>query len=247
MNRFAISQLSLALALSACSGTDKTDVDLGDDKLSTVAASLEDYEGTWVGYAEAYQFDSDSDHLSITLDEQGNGAVAFGEAAPIPPFSNPNVGYPVDELFDDFEWSLTYYEPRAGFSYPVHDATVESGRIRFNMWGTDLVNDWCAAQTPLYDDESQPAAYTCSPAGIRGYSQNGEICYSARPDDPTPYDCGQLKTCYIGCSCEETACSGAKVPGLELKLDAAIESETADLVGTLVIGDDRITVRLQRQ
>jgi hypothetical protein len=239
--------VSLSLfVVAACSSSGSDDVDLGDDKVDRVASSLEDYEGQWVGYAEAYEFESDSDKLVITLNAQGEGTVVFGDAQPVEPFTDPDVGYPpIVNMFPSA--SYDYDGAHAGFGYPVHDAVVESGRIRFKLWGTDLVSDWCAAQTSYYDDENLPAAYTCSPTG-RAYGQNAEGCREADGSEPmTVYDCGLIKTCLAACTCDETSCTGERRAGRELELDGALDAANGDLVGTIVIEDERITVRLTRQ
>jgi hypothetical protein len=233
------------LALAGCSSS-REDVDLGDDDVASVASSLEDYQGTWQGYAEAFEFDSAGEEVRITLDQLGQGSIAFGHGDPLPPFSDPQVGYPESDPFDTLGFFPSYDAPRSGFEYPVHDATVDDGRIRFIAWGTDLVADWCAAQPSYYDDANQPAAYTCSPAG-RSFAQGDEGCFTGSALNPTVHDCGVVKICMTGCECDESSCAALHRPGDELKLDGALESVTGNLVGTLVVNDDRVTVRLVRQ
>ncbi|HEY4392953.1 MAG TPA: hypothetical protein VGP64_02775, partial [Polyangia bacterium] len=92
-----ISLLSPALVLSAagflgaCSGN--TPVNIGNT--SMIGAQLSDYAASWDGFAETYTFSPDgSDRVRLTLDASGQGTLEIGDAALLPPPTDPNVGYP---------------------------------------------------------------------------------------------------------------------------------------------------------
>jgi hypothetical protein len=243
-----INFVPLALVLTACS-TDSGNVDLGDDKVGSSAQTLQDYEGDWDGYAEAYEFPSGSDRLRISLDANGNGTIQFGEAPALAPFTNPNIGYPESDPFDTIGYSPDYNAPREGFDYPVHEAGVADGRLRFSARGSDIVRDFCEAQTEIHETGNTPTSYTCSPSG-GSYGEGDEGCADVRVGSSTEgmiFDCGLIKTCFHGCVCDATSCSSRQDPGTEIELDGALTPDDSALVGTLVIPSARITVRLTRQ
>src|SRR4051812_42637128 len=116
-----IALLTCTTALNACASNKP--VDLGDDKTGTTAQGLAAYEGAWDGYVEAYKFPSGSDRVRITLDAEGQGTIEVGDAPAIPPFTDPNVGYPTtDPRFPDVVDSDLYTRPHEGYGYPVGDA-----------------------------------------------------------------------------------------------------------------------------
>lgn len=242
----------LLLALAACSG-DRDNVNLGDDNLGSAAQTLEDYAGVWDGYVEAFQFDSGSDRLRLTLDAQGNGALEFGDQPAIAPFSNPAIGYPEEEPFTDPSFIPRYTDPHEGFAYPVHEAAVTDGRVKLIAWGTDIVSNFCAAQAPL-DSLETPLRYNCSPVGGGiGANATGQ-CLDSRVGSSTfgmSFDCGVALTCAFGCVCDATSCSAPRRENEELTVDGALKADGNELVGTLLLGpaDDktRVTVRLTKQ
>jgi hypothetical protein len=172
--------------------------------------------------------------------------VEFGDAPAIPAFSDPTKGYPESDPFDSQDFMASYFGPREGFMYPVHDASVTDGRIKLLAWGPDLVSDFCAAQTQTYPTF---LGYTCSPTGD-GYGQSDMGCFDANPASSTfgmPFDCGLVKTCLAGCTCDETSCTSMRQPGQELALDGSLTMDGNQLVGTLVLRGERVTVRLTKQ
>jgi hypothetical protein len=241
---FAI--VPLTVSLSAC-GSDNQKVDLGDDgKPGSTAQGLAAYEGTWDGYAEAYHFDQGSDRVRVTLDSAGNGTIRLGDAPEIAPFSNPAIGYPEDLPFTDEAFSFSYLPAHAGFAYPVLDASVESGRLHFDFWGSDIVKAWCEAQTPYPDGGTPAGNYSCNPGGS-GFGQSGGVCYN---EPEVVVDCGFVKTCLAACSCNAQGCHATRYKGSGLELDGVLENDGDTLVGTLVVlggsAPERITIRLTR-
>jgi hypothetical protein len=248
----SIFHIPLVVVLASCSSSSGQPVDLGDDNIESAGQTLASYEGAWDGYMEAFELPSGSDRLRILLDSSGQGSVEFGDVPAITPFSDPSRGYPEDEPFDTQAFTPNYAAPREGFVYPVHDAAVSDGRIELVVWGSDIVSDFCAAQSQIRQTLSTPSSYTCSPTGD-GYGQGDEGCVDASPDSSTfgmSFDCGLIKTCLAGCVCDETSCTSVRHPGRELVLDGSLAMDGTQLVGTLVLqGVDnggRVTVRLTK-
>lgn len=228
-------------ALYGCAGDDK--VDLGNDKIQGSGEKLTDYAGSWTGYAEGYLFEGTSDQLRIQMRSDGSGVLEVGEAAPLPA---PVVdrSYPPGKNVVGKGGDFTRVEGLvAGFEYTIGEATVADSRLRFRLSQAELYAEWCALQTPVLDEESyfmEPGPhYACLPS--RGYSWSEQGCFFPGSG---PVDCGQL-SCLTFCSCVADGCSASDYKAGVL-LDATLEAEGRKLVGTLVLNDDRITVRMQR-
>lgn len=241
MKNFSL--VPFALALVACS-SGGSNVDLGDNETAKTGQSLSDYEGTWDGYVEAYQFESGSDRLRVALDQNGHGAIQFGDAPPIPPFSNPDLGYPPGTPINFLEYSAEV--PEEGFDYPLYDASVTQGRIKFTVWGTDIAADFCAAQTHILPSLAYPSGYTCSLVGDSWAMDDEDTCRGSFPG-AGPVDCGQVQTCQKACICSATSCTTLRRPERALVFDGVLRDSGHSLEGTLVAPNERLTVRVTRQ
>jgi hypothetical protein len=242
--------LPIAFAPAACS--DGNPVDLGHRE-----AQLSDYAASWDGYAEAYTFrDGSSDRVRITLDANGVGTLEVGEAQLDPVPIDPEVGLPgFPELFRD------------GFRYPIHAATVDAGRIRFELYPRERYAPWCAIQTPFANTLYEMSFYGCVsvPPG-KGYENtSGCFLYDPVPGEspgvivatnPMPVDCARWNPCLNGtCTCTASACAFIPSPyENKVLVDGALESDGTSLVGTLLLNDGyyppddaRLTIRLERQ
>ena len=110
-----------------------------------------DYVGKWDGYTEAYTFQPDgSNRVRLTIDAQGQGTLEVGNAALLPPPTDPNVGYPPSadggapsEQIPQSNSGLT-----EGFLYPIYGTQVVANRIQLGTVPGDLYSAWCALQTP---------------------------------------------------------------------------------------------------
>lgn len=236
--------VALSLAAAACSSEDP--VDIGDDNTATIGQRLEDYAGNWDGYAEAFQFPSGSDRLRITLSATGTGSVEVGDGEPVPPPTDPDVGYFSDVSLHAFDSSAP--ELVDGFQYPVHDTTLEALRLRFSVAAGDLVLPWCEMQ------ESYPTAggsfpYSCLPnfPGSYGQAAGSSECYyqvgtSDTPDSLVTVDCGKVHLCADVCACTEAGCNATNSD--TISFDSALENDGGQLVGTMHIGSERVTIRL---
>lgn len=230
-------------------------VDIGDDAVGT---ELSDYAARWDGYAEAYTFDSDSDALRIRLDENGKGVLQVGTAAPLPPPTDPTVGYPpayagkpVGEFPKEPPGGLY-----SGFSYTVEEAVVENSRLRLSVNPDEVLKAWCELQTPVLDDSNstpEQEYYLCIPNATIGEDAEGG-CWIETPESGVePIDCRRRGLCDYGglCYCTADGCSLKPVPesGYSVNLDATLESNGDVLEGTLLLTyrhNERVTVRMTR-
>jgi hypothetical protein len=253
--------IPLACAPAACS-TDGP-IDIGRD-----VAELSDYAANWDGYGEAASFpDSGSDRVRLVLHANGEGTLELGDAPPLPPPTQAEGGYLTNEGTGGVAGTADSFQD--GFKYPVHEARVEAGRIRFGIDPLDLYGAWCALVPPVPSDFA-PSGYACgSSAGGTSSDPDTpdvpEMCFfDFRTSDPSApeshaVDCGIYRMCIFGgpCTCTASACGPHVTPsdGMSLDnyvvvVDAAIDSTGTALTGTMAIKEggttNRITIRMQR-
>jgi hypothetical protein len=238
----AILLLPLASAAAACS--DGGNVDIGE----STGGKLSDYAASWDGYAEAYTFPGTmSDRVRLTLDANGRGNLRFGDAPLLPPATDPNVGYPPGA-------SIQGFVVHDGFEYPVYDTRVETSRLQLGAWPEDFYAGWCTLQTMTYAIDGG-GVYTCLPPSPGGTIEGGTGTECALLDasgTPMAFDCLKLALCERPglCACGAAGCAPTPAPTdvtLPVTFDGALDGGGTMLVGTLVLGNDRVTVRLQRQ
>jgi hypothetical protein len=234
----------------------------GDGKvdIGNTTAQLSDYAAGWDGYAEAATFPTGgSDRVRLQLDAAGQGTLRLGDAALLPPPTMAAGGYLLPPG-GAAGATGTQDEFRDGFEYPVHDARVETGRIRFGIDPLDLFAAWCAL-TPSYPNAAEPSGYGCGTgAGVSSADGCAFEDVSQTPNVSIPVDCGIYQMCRGPgvCTCTASACAGHVTPApggtldnYQVLVDGAIESDGVSLTGTLAIKDgstvsQRITIRLQR-
>lgn len=247
------SSLLIALSLmAACAGADN--VDIGEGRQTPpglVGASLTDYAGDWVGYAEAYNWDDGSDRVRVSLDGNGVGTLRVGDAPNLP---RPDPAHAWPPGSDDPRSMGHTASPLVpGFAYQVHAATVESQRIRFAVATGELYHEWCAKQTTVYPwvPSSDPPMYSCvTNWSWRGSFTEPPVCTAfngADPDggsEPKVVDCGLAQTCSVSCLCDANHCAAIELD--DIRMDAALREGDDALEGTLVVGETRIIVRMTR-
>jgi hypothetical protein len=233
-----------ALASLACSGGDP--VNIGENNPVKTGELLSDYAATWDGYVETYQFQSGSDRVRLTLDENGVGLLEVGDVPLLPAPTDPHVGYA--SAGEDPNWIAPFWI-HEGFRYSVTDATVENSRMQLAVHNDEVFNAWCELQTSF--PGSEPGSYSCLPAG--NYGKTGDECSYVTPaDTQVSVDCGKVVLCMQVCECDATGCTA---PGtVETLLDGSLADDGETLVGTLLIKSltdgvdtERLTVRLERQ
>jgi hypothetical protein len=248
----------LAWAPGACS-TDGP-VDIGHD-----GAELSDYAASWDGYGEVASFpESGSDRVRLILHANGEGTLELGDIAPLPPPTQAEGGYLIDTGAGGRGGTPTDAF-RDGFKYPVYEARVEAGRIRFGIDPLDLYGAWCALVPPV-PNELSPSGYACGAiSGARNYDGLDDCAFQFATSDPmepyvlVPVDCGIFELCSGGgpCTCTASACGpyvipsdGSSLDNYPVVVDAAIDPAGTMLTGTLAIKDgvntQRITIRMQR-
>jgi hypothetical protein len=222
----------LAIALVAC-GADAR-VDLGhNDQPGVVGASLTDYAGSWEGYAEAFKWSDDSDMVRLRLDESGIGAIEVGDVAA--PALVIGGGGPMEFT------KPVYGMLMPGFDYSVADAAVTSRRIRLSTSSQQPYSRWCSAFEPVADPMSA-VRFSCL-LSVGWSFKDGDGC---RLNDAqrTPFDCAKAD-CDKYCMCDVDRCYAMTTPG-DVQIDAALANEGEELAGTLLMGSERVFVRMQR-
>lgn len=271
----ALAAVSLGAAvLAGCSAEKLGASDGGSDGATPLVA----FAGSWDGYAEAYTFMPDgSDRVRLTITASGQGTLEVGNAALLPPPTDPNVGYPPSEADAGFPIGilpLDTSELTEGFLYPLYETQAQADRIQLGVNPGDLYAAWCALQTPYPSYEtsfSHDAGYTSVVSGIvdggtvdtfysclpnEGSMSGPNGCALLGPDGgSTPVNCGRLSLCGIGaaCQCSASGCvseqvgAGTPVSNYPVELDAMLDSAGTTLTGTLNLDGSRVTVVLQKQ
>lgn len=146
---------------------------------------------------------------------------------------------------------------RPGFRYPVHDARIDSGRLRFHVNPSDPFATWCEHQTS-YKDTAQVSIppvddYYCTPSGGMGRTDQGCVFDKLDGSPLIPIDCGKAYLCHdsssLACACSASGCTVDSHESGFTHLDAALDPAGAGMVGTLLPADSaipRLTVRLTR-
>jgi len=243
--------LVLAAACTAVACSDGA-VDIGDDRDSTTRGEkLSDYDGAWNGYSEAYVFDlaGDSDRMRLAIDAAGNATLQVGEGAATTPAIDPDVA-PFGP------WSVGTADLArltAGFRYPLHDLRVEDRRLRFVIDPTDVLRDWCQAQTPIFDPAY--ATYGCRLGRSFSTYDDGTctVFDLASPNNEVEMDCGKAFLCSAGeslCACDATSCDAHAWPELLTEVDLALSADGDEMSGTLLTSlnyvPQRISLRFSR-
>jgi len=240
------STLAALLACTACGGGP---VDLGENKPAKTGEKLGDYAASWDGYVEAYLFESGTDRVRLTLDENGNGYVLLGDVPELPPATDPEVGYP-PQAVDPLDVQSAPSGFVEGFRYPAHAARAQERRLQLGLFQPDLFADWCAMQTPLLDtNDTDEPSYSCV-ANV-GFSFGANGCALSFDTGPVPVDCGKLMLCLNVCQCTAESCNtwppaDANDLSSYSLFDGALDDGGSSLVGSLRLEDDLVTVRLTR-
>jgi hypothetical protein len=243
IKNFSMSWSALALA-AMIGGCGSKTVDLGDDRdPALLGASLSDYQGTWVGYAEVAMWNDGTGTLRVQLDAQGNGVLEVGEAAPLPP-PVAGEGYPPDY---EYYGTTTSAGLISGYSYPISNAIVESKRIRLKTRTGELFREYCDIQTPMSAPGWTPSGYNC--LGYDTYSTGFDGCQGIGGGNPNHdvMDCA-LFLCITECVCTETECHAFKLDeDFDTLLDAQLEDEGESLEGTLRTLESTFQVVMTRE
>jgi hypothetical protein len=244
--------VTLGCAHAACSGDA---IDIGD---RVTGSALADYAGSWDGYAEAYRFrGSMSDRVRINIDPMGQGTIEFGDEPLLAPATDPDVGYPLDFFtrFPNGEWAR---QLTSGFRYPIHGAEAARDHLNLGVVPHDLYSDWCALQTSYaYSSTEDPESevyFSCLLINSTRPGNRAEpVCYLLNPQTQieVPIDCAKLALCgFPGpsspCACNETACASQVPTEPPVRIAVDLDALGDELTGTLLVGMDRIAIKLRR-
>ena len=251
MHRHILLSIVCAAGSLACSGAEP--VNIGEDTPVRTGEFLSDYAASWDGYVEAYQFDSGSDRLRITLDSAGVGHVEFGEMPELPPPTDPDVGWGPKVGDPDASRSDYANELAEGYRYSARAVTVEDSRLRLAVHVPELYGPWCELQTPVADETNDGiTVYSCVPnVGVLTMRKTNE-CFLHLPEGDEAVDCDKLDLCRSRvCNCDAEGCGAVPPPSESSEdfgthLDGALQDEGDSLVGTLLTQGERLTVRLTR-
>jgi hypothetical protein len=178
-------------------------------------ASVNPLSGTYTGYIQSFMFPDGSDTVVMTLAFAGStvtGTVYFGNGSPLPPATDPNVGYP-----PGFTGSDTV--PLEGFEFTALGGTYTAPRVQLSIQSTEMWKQWCEIQTMIYpfdngtnDGGCGPLIrYSCLPNGETQGGGSGTSCAFNWCQQPTlmSVDCGKLFLCFqvSVCTCTATACT----------------------------------------
>lgn len=209
-----------------------------------------EFAGVWIGEAEdpfapsnpdgspaLYRFPSGSSRILLEIDASSEsfatGFITFGDTAPPPPATDPDVGYPLDpDFFIESAGAKDYSvrPPVDGFAYSFRQILVPSdldaagltwedeivfheegrvvdGKIEISFHTLDVMQSWCALQT----------AETCPGDEQISWDDEGG-CFMG--DEFTPMDCHKMALCASNvCQCyEDEPCTISVRPGSELTL-----------------------------
>jgi hypothetical protein len=229
----------LVAAIAALSGCSDDPVSLGG-AVAVDRSALSSYAAVWEGYVEAHTFRSGSDRVRLVLNEDGQGTIRFGEAAPRPMPTDADDPFPdLESIFVEMLLTEKFHE---GVEHDIASVLVEEDRLRARTAPTNVYGDAaCALQTPVGPAcEREDCPYTCVSNQQGAYAFRDGRCFATADD--TEVSCKKLDLCWGVCECTSTECY-ARTPGDAIVLDGALDEAGTQLVGSL----DTHTVRLTRQ
>lgn len=197
----------------------------------------------WEGYIDKFEFPSGAgcDRLRIVFDSAPpgdgprTGIVTFGCGAPLPPVTNPEVGYP------DSASEIRIYE---GFEYPITEGRVSMMGTRVQVQTDSLLvwSEWCALQAPV-PLERRPG-WGCLPEWDSTRDDSG--CVLLSDTGALRVDCGKLALCWTSpvCQCNEAGCMVGTPSSFDIGLDFAVVGDRGD--GTASLAPGRLHMRRTR-
>jgi len=190
-------------------------------------------------------------NLTFASDGTVHGTVVFGDAAPLAPPTDPNVGYPPG--FGTGAASIT-----EGFDFTVLNGTYAAPRLTLQVQRSEVWKKWCELQTEIYPQYNGVSDGSCGP--LIGYgclpnaaTETGSTCAWSSCDHKswTPIDCGKLELCGghgVGvCTCTATSCTVPVGPTGDVSFDAQLAAGTMNGSTTGLSGSQVLNVRLTRE
>jgi hypothetical protein len=185
---------------------------------------------TWTGYIDGYQFPSGSNAIRFALGiGQVTGMVVLGSGPPLPPATDPNVGYPPEyHPANGVYWA-------EGFAYSIVYGEAAPWSLQFAIMNGELWSGWCAEQTPV------AGSSMCLPNWpgdhIIGTNGSPDQCYQQDPANgrKTVVDCGKYDLCITSavCACSAPACVVNQNSGQQAIFFLAIPDNSTTATGTV--------------
>lgn len=212
----------VALALFACDGETLT---VGDS--STGIGSADSGDVVWRGYVENFQFPSGSDRVTVTFHPDGSGSIAFGDAAPPPPATDPDVASPVVP-YDDPDKRPAVVE---GFVFTLQKLLTDGERRTFSFIPDEAWAGWCSLQKktyPWFAQDGTLITYLCTPDGLWETDQTGCTYVDQDAGTRTLFECGKANRCTSSkCECDAAGCSFSAERHASYKFDLVFEDQRA--------------------
>jgi hypothetical protein len=220
-----VSGLVLLVPLVGCGAES---VDMGDNDPDTLA-------GTWVGSLLYEVFLTNPQTLRLEIDATGHGTLLVGDT-PLPPPTNPAVGYPPEAQADAGEATGLLLHLYDGVTYPTENVQVSGTNLSFAVDAMHAFDPWCRLQVPFFAD----GGYRCREnLGVQVEREGGKRCYEypngVRGEEE---DCLAIYLCSIdnlkGCLCTATECTAGSVSGdWDVTFDLELSDDGSVLRGPL--------------
>lgn len=208
--------LALAASSASCTGDAVTvgaqstkQAALFPKSLECVAGGAYEPEVDWEGYVENSSNEYAAQRVRIR-EPEGNtpGFVLFGSGPLLPEATDPNAGWPCDDM------AGAYVLP--GFPYTIEHAFITEFRMQFRIAAFEPMESWCALHEESTVQPGMPAG--CEPTET-------EIS----PDDVAYFMCGF-------CTCDSAGCRAKVVDeplsawsdGIYYTFDIGVDEDRAD-------------------
>jgi len=202
-----VSGLVLLVPLVGCG---PESVDLGDNDQD--AGEGPTLAGTWVGSLTSQAFLTNPRTVRLEIDAAGHGTFLVGDTPPLPPPTDPAVGYPPEAQADAGDATGLLLHLYEGIVYPTQEVHVDGTSLSFTANMIQAFDPWCRLQTPV-----QGTGRCRDFSGLRVERDGGKRCYKTNPDASRAEeeDCLAAYLCGFdhtkGCLCTATECTAGVV------------------------------------
>ena len=212
--------------------------------------------GTWEGNILDFDFEPE-EALDLELSEDTSGIITgtltWGEGAPPPAPQGADIPYPPG-YWEQQRKMIPYMAapaPWPGFAYTIVRGAACDTTFRFGVSTSELWQDWCALQTPIY---SAGFGWACTLLGDGG-SSDGTNC-TVEPQDGSAWVTYPLWKCeacgtFGGsgvCACDQNSCFANPTATQTFDLTYSVSDGTEILSGPDPDSScSDCTVRLVRQ
>jgi hypothetical protein len=173
-----------------------------------VSVSSLDVTGVWEGAIQDMSF---RNQIPLRVEILGAselggvcGTLRWGEGPLPPPPTDPERGWPDNDRVG-FGGGAAYFHE--GMTYTILDGGVREPEVRFRVTAVELWKDWCAIQTPHWQEGS--ASWRCLPEFVLlSQSEPGANCVLEQQTGPDlEVDVGKCGLCFSGvCACNQSGC-----------------------------------------